>query len=278
MQRRLLFPLIFIMVVAFGGLALVTATGTTPELGLDLQGGVSVVLQPTHKADSGQLDVALEVIRNRVDALGVAEPEIVRQGGNIVVQLPGVHNRDRALALVGQTAELRFRPVMSQEIPVDQVDAARKAASTTTTAPGETTTTTAASSGTTEGAIGMMEGESAAVFQEPTTTTTAPPPTTTTAPSGEPSDPFAVTKREDDKADASVVLEDKDKKNLYQLGPTPKGSDGTLLTGRVIQSAQAELNPQGQWEVALSMHGGANGIDLFNEIAAQCNPPSQTCP
>ena len=120
MRRRLLLPLIFIVVVAFAGLAIVKATIGGPELGLDLQGGVSVVLQPTTRTDSGQLDVALEVIRNRVDALGVAEPEIVRQGGSIVVQLPGVENRDRALELVGQTAELRFRPVLN-EIPTDQV-------------------------------------------------------------------------------------------------------------------------------------------------------------
>jgi preprotein translocase subunit SecD len=127
MRRRLLLPLLFIVVVAFGGLAITRLTGSGPELGLDLQGGVSVVLHPTHEADDGQLDVALEIIRNRVDALGVAEPEIVRQGGNIVVQLPGVENRDRAIELVGQTAELRFRPVLSQ-IPIDQVDNAREAA------------------------------------------------------------------------------------------------------------------------------------------------------
>jgi preprotein translocase subunit SecD len=297
MRRRLLLSLIFIMVVAFGGLALVRVTGSGPELGLDLQGGVSVVLQPTTKADDGQLDVALEVIRNRVDALGVAEPEIVRQGGAIVVQLPGVENKDRAIQLVGQTAELRFRPVLNQ-IPSDQVDAARDAATstttapgeTTTTAPGDTTTTTAASSDTTEGAlgvlgatppgsrdVGLMEGESAAVVQEDPTTTAPPatttPPTTaaTGEPSQQPSDPFTVTPTDDDKADATVTLEDKNGENLYQLGPS-------LATGKIVQSAQAELSPSGTWLVSLTMRGGADGIDLFNQVAAQCNPPSQVCP
>jgi preprotein translocase subunit SecD len=295
MRRRLTFPLLFIVIVAFGGLILVRASHTAPELGLDLQGGVSVVLHPTHKADDGQLDVALEIIRNRVDGLGVAEPEIVRQGGNIVVQLPGVENRDRAIELVGKTAELRFRPVLN-EIPADQVDAAREAATSTTTAPGDTTTTadpaatttTTAAGGGDEGALGavlgdsrsggarpgLTEGESAAAVQEdPTTTTTAPETTTTTAPSGEPSqgDPFTVTKSDDDKADATVTLEDKTGDNLYQLGPT-------LATGKVVQSASAELSPNGTWQVALAMHGGANGIDKFNEVAAQCNPPSQVCP
>ena len=54
----------------------------------------------------------IEIIRSRVDALGVAEPEIARQGNSIVVQLPGVENQQRALDLVGATAELRFRPVL----------------------------------------------------------------------------------------------------------------------------------------------------------------------
>ena len=56
--------------------------------------------------------MAVEIIRNRVDGLGVAEPEISTQGGNILVQLPGVDEQQRALDLVGQTAELRFRPVI----------------------------------------------------------------------------------------------------------------------------------------------------------------------
>ncbi|MGH9230587.1 MAG: protein translocase subunit SecD, partial [Acidimicrobiales bacterium] len=51
----------------------------------------------------------------------------------------------------------------------------------------------------------------------------------------------------------------------------------TLATGRIVSSAQAEI-PQGQWLVALSMKGGEDGIDKFNEIAAECNPPSEVCP
>src|SRR5262245_46582147 len=201
MRRKTLLPLIIIMLVAYGGLAATLILGNSPQLGLDLQGGVSVVLAPTGNATGQQLDQALEIIRNRVDALGVAEPDITRQGDAIVVQLPGVRNRDRALALVGQTAELRFRPVL-QEAPVDPealaeaqetADAAAADAvgdPTTTTTAGEggaTSTTTTAPTTTTstpdEAAFGLVEGESAAAAvpqQEPTTT--APPATTTTTP------------------------------------------------------------------------------------------------
>jgi preprotein translocase subunit SecD len=104
-----LLGIVGIAVVALGG---TLAAGNHPSLGLDLQGGASVVLQPEHKVDSGVLNQAIKIIRSRVDALGVAEPDISRQGNSIVVQLPGVKNRSRALQIVGQTAQLYFRGVV----------------------------------------------------------------------------------------------------------------------------------------------------------------------
>jgi preprotein translocase subunit SecD len=118
MRRKKLTPLVFIVVLAAAALAGVLVTGTSPQLGLDLQGGVSVVLQPTKKASDEALSETISIIRSRVDALGVAEPEIARQGSSIVVQLPGVKNQQRALELVGDTAELRFRPVITS-VPGD---------------------------------------------------------------------------------------------------------------------------------------------------------------
>jgi preprotein translocase subunit SecD len=277
MRRKIWFPLVFIVLVAIGGLAATLISGNSPELGLDLQGGVSVVLEPTQEASSDALGQSVEIIRDRVDALGVAEPDITRQGNAIVVQLPGVKNRDRALELVGQTAELRFRPVL-QDLTGSEVIQPDESGSTTTTTEGAagTTTTTAGGSTTTttapdENAAGLPLGESAGAAQEPTTTTTAPPTTTTTA-QGAPaqSEPVPLTSRQDDKADATVTLQAKDGEGVFQLGPT-------LATGQIVSSARAEI-PQGQWLVALSMKGGADGIDKFNEIAAQCNPPSAVCP
>jgi preprotein translocase subunit SecD len=103
--------LLVIAVVAFVATLI---SGNQPLLGLDLQGGVSVVYQPVDSNVTDEaLDEATDIIRNRVDALGVAEPEISRQGNTIVVDLPGVEQQERALELVGQTAELRFRPVLA---------------------------------------------------------------------------------------------------------------------------------------------------------------------
>ena len=111
-MRRKLVYVIAIIGVAVGGVVYTLASGNEPLLGLDLQGGASVVLEPTRAPEPEELEVAVEIIRNRVDGLGVAEPEISTQGGNILVQLPGVDEQQRALDLVGQTAELRFRPVI----------------------------------------------------------------------------------------------------------------------------------------------------------------------
>src|SRR4029077_8976980 len=66
-------------------------------------------------ATSSQLDQAISIIRRRVDGLGVAEPEITRQGNFIVVSLPGVKDAQRAIDLVGRTAKLQFRPTCSSQ-------------------------------------------------------------------------------------------------------------------------------------------------------------------
>ncbi len=117
MRRPLLVWAIATVLVCLGALGAVIALGWSPALGLDLQGGVSVVYKPAHNVPQDQLDQAINIITNRVDSLGVAEPNIARQGGNIIVQLPGVKDQQRAIQLVGQTAQLFFRPVLCTAPP-----------------------------------------------------------------------------------------------------------------------------------------------------------------
>jgi len=87
------------------------------KLGLDLQGGMHLVLEVDTTALSEDEakdapDRALEIIRNRIDQFGVLEPTIQRQGRNhIIVQLPGITDRERAIEIVGRTAHLEFRLV-----------------------------------------------------------------------------------------------------------------------------------------------------------------------
>jgi preprotein translocase subunit SecD len=89
--------------------------GLRPTLGLDLVGGVSVVLTAPEGTQSDVVDRALETIRERVDRLGVAEPDITRQGEtNIAVEIPrtGGESQQRLLELIGRTARLEFREVL----------------------------------------------------------------------------------------------------------------------------------------------------------------------
>ncbi|WP_445398697.1 protein translocase subunit SecD [Streptomyces sp. LE64] len=98
-------------------LSLLAALTTEPRLGLDLRGGTRIVLEtrdsPTVKADAAATDRALEVLRQRVDALGVAEPSLARSGERrIVVELPGVQDPRKAAEVIGRTAQLTFHPVV----------------------------------------------------------------------------------------------------------------------------------------------------------------------
>ena len=116
--RRLL-VLLLITVIGFAGLYAGSATGRTsmiPGLALDLEGGTQIILTPTTSDGSEITDEdvnqAIEIIRQRVDASGVAEAQISRQGGqNIVVSLPGTPSQD-TLELVRTSAVLYFRPVI----------------------------------------------------------------------------------------------------------------------------------------------------------------------
>ncbi len=87
------------------------------RLGLDLEGGTQIVLEAQDAAgrqvDSDTLDRTLEVLRRRVDQLGVSEPSLQRSGDRrIIVELPGVADPEEAVAVIGKTAELTFHPVL----------------------------------------------------------------------------------------------------------------------------------------------------------------------
>lgn len=114
MRRRVL-SVVIVALVAWGGLAAAFATDTTPRLGLDLQGGTSVILEAPAGTEPELVETAVEVMRRRIEDFGsVQEPEIAITGGtSVLVQLPGVTDQDRALDAVGQTGQLSFRPVYS---------------------------------------------------------------------------------------------------------------------------------------------------------------------
>ncbi len=129
MTKRLVASFVGVLVVVFGGLAANIAVGNVPALGLDLQGGASVTLTPVGDYEPAALEVAVEIIRARVDSLGVAEPEIISQGDTVVINLPGVEDQDRALQIVGAQGQVLLRPVLQS---------GTLSSTTTTTAPQET--------------------------------------------------------------------------------------------------------------------------------------------
>ena len=115
--RRNHLILVGLIMAAVVGVALLAVPGSPAHkktrLGLDLQGGLEVVLEAVppkgQKVTQQGLDNAVSIMRNRVDKLGVAEPEIRKQGNNqIVIELPGVKNAGQAAQLIGKTAQLEF--------------------------------------------------------------------------------------------------------------------------------------------------------------------------
>lgn len=304
-QGRLLVGFLIVTVLVVGASLI---AGQRPQLGLDLKGGVSVVLKPTTETQPDTLDRAIEIIRNRIDSLGVAEPEITRQGSNILVQIPGVKDRDRAIALVGSTAELRFRPVLKdscsaggqlgsciadegatlESMGLDPNATTTTAAPTTTDPNAPTTTgasTTTVATTTTAAPTTTAAGATTTIADAAASTTTTTIADTPEARRKQLEDlvgiSIATTTREDDLAEATVVLPEVDPKTKkagkarFELGPT--GLTGTGISSASAQAPQIAGSSSG-WTVSMSPKDGAEGRDLLNALAAACYGGSETCP
>ncbi len=129
--------LTWLLVIIFGLAGLIGFGSTTdenasftPKLALDLQGGTQVILSPLlldgQAVTTEQLDQAVSIIRQRVDASGVSESQVTTQGDtNIIVSIPGIPD-ENTLALIKASAKLEFRPVLitSAGTPTAQVDGA----------------------------------------------------------------------------------------------------------------------------------------------------------
>ena len=165
-MRRRLITVLVVLLVSWGGLAVTLAFGVTPRLGLDLQGGTSVILTAPEGTDPEVVEVAVEIMRSRIEDFGIQEPEIsVTSDRTVLVQLPGVTNPERALDAIGQTGELSFRscgrgfrrrgepvrPDHHDDHHGGSIGADHLPTRTPTTAPGTTTTTAQDVTSTTRG-------------------------------------------------------------------------------------------------------------------------------
>ena len=245
------------------------------RLGLDLRGGTSVILQPRisagqeGKVTNESIDQAVNIIRQRVNSLGVAESEVVAQGSGtnrqILISVPG-ESGERVVDLVGQTAELRFRQVLATG---GAVDAPAPAPAPATPTPSGSTS-------------GSKLSKSAPYFASPTPAPIVTPNATTPAPAAPASTPesdaqtqavtaagellsqqFAAldcTKEEStrggggDSPDLPLVTCDRDGSARYVLGPAE-------VLGTQVKNATAAIDTEGSggWFVSLDFNKEGSG-------------------
>ena len=255
MVKRLSITIVCTIVVVAAALVGNIVAGNKPSLGLDLQGGASITLQPVGDYTPESLEKAVEIIERRVNSLGVAEPEITRQGDNVVVNLPGVDDQQRALDIIGRQGEVLLRPVL--QVGTTNTDA------TTTTVGGATETTTP---DTVDPAQPTGPGDARRSVPSTTiaeTTTTVSDASTTTVPqiavSNDPNDPTA-----------NAVLEG-EAGAVFLVGPA--GASGQVFNN----DASADITT-GNWVVTVGLRDGALGEDLWNALTTKCFNREPSCP
>lgn len=308
---RSLLTFLLVIAIGFGALIIGSFTGKTkltPGLALDLEGGTQLILTPTttdgRQVTDNDLNQAINIIRQRVDASGVAEAEISRQGGsNIVVALPGKPSQE-TLDLVRSSAVLYFRPVIrvynanAHTIAKAQNQAIKAAATAKPTAKA-----TAKATGTATASPAATPAPSATAAATPTAT---PTPVTATQLATRYADvnqngkidttPLTATSN-DASSDAQIsekmiydalMLDCKNPKNLkggaqdpkkaviscardgsgavYILGPAElKGTDLTSATSALEQTSQGSNT--NQWIVSLEFN--KQGTAYFSKISTR---------
>jgi preprotein translocase subunit SecD len=265
---------------------------TVPRLGLDLQGGTSVILQPRLAEGEGDvpqssLTEAVDIIRQRVNGLGVTEADVQTQGPNIVVSVPGATSRE-AVELVASTAELTFRPVLQvaagAPVPIPTASpeatpdpAATPSSTAATPPPGETpaaTPSTATSGRAVPPALLAQPTTPAAdpaASAEPTapatTGPTAPPSATVTPEIQAQFDALDCTRPENRQGggvqDPEVILVTCDQEGTakYLLAPV-------AVEGSTISDADSGVR-QGTTTWVVTLQFDSEGTQQFTEVTSQ---------
>ncbi|MGZ4725143.1 MAG: protein translocase subunit SecD [Ilumatobacteraceae bacterium] len=312
MRKKLIYSLVGILVLAFGGLIATLVAGNKPALGLDLQGGISITQQPVGAFNSSSLDLAVERIRERVDSLGVAEPEILRQGDAIIVNLPGVKNQQQAEELVKVTGQVYLRPVLNDDqfgIPCVTSEPTKQqpsSSSTTTISVATAATNGAAVGSTSTTPTTVVSGSNAPTttaaggpsrLPSKTNTTTTVTATSTTATPGTSvvdtsvtTVPAATAPTGTGVPGATTTTVANTSNTLPDVPPDSTGyvsaRGGSICkvgpsggTGEVFQDdATARIISGSGWGVTVSLRGGAKGEGVWNVLASECYNATATCP
>ena len=279
MKRRLWTSLIGVVLIVIITLGYNIATSNTPILGLDLQGGVSVILAPTESATADELTVIRDQIRSELERQGIAEPDVRVQGSTIVVDLPGVRDQQEALSAVDVSGVVELRPVLNPQscqtgeeapLPVGPVIGGATDGSIPTDAsvPAVGSVPTDVTGSQPQG----LRRPQAPTDTIPTDTT----PTGTTPTDSVPTDTIAP-------APVNAPLPTQPTESGAVLLPTRDGSAECLGpvqgTGEVFErgSAESTLDPAEGWGVSVGLRGG-EGRDTWNSLASQCFSLAPTCP
>jgi preprotein translocase subunit SecD len=291
MRRGLVWSLVFFIGLSIAAFGATVASGHSPLLGLDLRGGLQVVLQPQGTANDATLTEAVSIIDRRVNGLGVANSSVSRQGHNVVIDLPGIKDARSALQLLGTTAILYFRPVVCQIPPYS-------APTPSTTAPAHrarpATPTTAHALGAPASGINLtsaiLPAAGSATTAAATTPTTAAATTPTTAATTGGTAPLVAPTTQ---AQANTVCSAsnssevpsttlaKDTGPIYGIFPFYDNTVRYVLgpadmTGTGIKDAAVTVTSAGQYEVTVTFT--AKGAAQFNKIAAERYPYYQQDP
>lgn len=219
----------------------------TPELALDLQGGTQIVLSAETEDGAApsqeQLDQAAAIIRQRVDASGVAEADITTEGGrNIVVQIPGKAD-EQTLERIQSSAQLEFRPVLATTAGTNQF-VGEDGNPTAYPTPDDSLSDTPTAEPTDASDLSWVSEKLAAEYMA-----------------------YDCANPDNDSAnqpqDQPIIACDPTGQAKFILGPTE-------LTGEAITDATAGRDPQsGAWIVQLTMN--ADGTDAFGKVSTRLN-------
>jgi len=223
------------------------ASSWTPELALDLQGGTQIVLSAETESGAApsqeQLDQAAAIIRQRVDASGVAEADITTEGGqNIVVQIPG-NADEETRERIQSSAQLEFRPVLATTAAANSF-VGEDGNATPYPTPDDSLNATPTAEPTDASDLSWVTDKLSAEFLAYDCANPSTDPST--APQDEP-----------------LIACDPTNQAKYLLGPTE-------LTGDVITDATSGRDPRsGAWLVQLEMNG--EGTQKFGEVSTRLN-------
>ena len=257
-----------------------------PRLGLDLRGGTSITLQtedsPTTKADAEATDRAVEVLRRRVDALGVSEPTLARSGENrIIVELPGVQDSAAAAEAVGQTAQLTFHPVLGPGDPSQVVGPQPSAepaplitAVPTAAPPASATPAPSAAAPSPAPSQGRAVPE---LPEQPLAQGATPPAAPSAEPSAAPSpsaSPGASTGGEGE--DGEAEFDATQPQTVTDDSGVPISIGPAALTGEGVGDASAAIDTQTGTQRYVNIEFQGDGGRTWETLtgAAACNPPN----